>query len=110
MNLDLNKRTNDLTEKNREKQQEVDSLLEKVQSKKAKDSDVFDQRVRGALQKARKNVNLLQKISNGIYKVKNKPQVIMLNLNEKTKACLASYTDAQGEVVSCPITEYVYKI
>ena len=34
----------------------------------------------------------------------------MLELNEKTKACSASYTDAQGEVITCPITEYVYKI
>ena len=49
----------------------------------------FDERVRTALQKARRNVNFLEKKANGIYKVKNKAQLIMLSLNVETQACTA---------------------
>ena len=68
---------------------EADKLLNRVKSKRASDEKAFDERVRTALQKARRNVNFLEKKANGIYKVKNKAQLIMLSLNPETQACNA---------------------
>ncbi len=57
----------------------------------------IEQAVRDALQKARRNTNLLSKAAEGIYKVKNKPLLIMVDLNSQTRECSVTYTGPNGE-------------
>ena len=71
---------------------------------------MFDERVRATLQKARRNINFLEKKANGIYKVKNKSQLIMLKMNLETQGCTASYTNDRGVVVEEPIEVFVSKL
>ena len=57
---------------NQEKQHELDKIIARTESKRKSDEAAMDQAVRQALQKARRNINMLQKVANGIFKVKNK--------------------------------------
>ena len=59
----------------------MNKLLRQVKAKPNVANDI-EQAVRNALQKARRNINLLQKVAEGIYKVKNKPQVVMVEFNQ----------------------------
>ena len=50
--------------------------------------------------------------TNGLYKYKGS-QIVMLDMNENGLDCTASYTNAQGTVVSAPLAQfidYIYKI
>ena len=89
---------------------EADKLLNRVKSKQASMEKAFDERVRTALQKARRNVNFLEKKANGIYKVKNKATLIMLSLNVQTQACTAQYVGERGVVIEEPIEVFVSKL
>ena len=50
-------------------------------------------------------------MANGIYKVKNKPLLIMLDLDTKTQECLASYTNEEGALVQNePLGDFIKKM
>ena len=55
-----------------EKQGKVGQLLRQVKAKPNVANEI-EKAVREALQKARRNINHLQKTADGIFKVKNKP-------------------------------------
>ena len=68
----------------------------------------MDQAVKKALQKVKRNVNTLQKVANGIFKVKNSAQLVMVTMVDfATKECSATYTDGDGEPETVPLVEYV---
>lgn len=46
----------------------------------SRDENVIDQAVKLALQRSRRNSNMLQKLTSGVYKVKNKAQVVTVEL------------------------------
>ena len=69
--MDIVRQQRDLQREKHEKSEKVERLIRQVSNKKT--SYDIDQAVRNTIQKARRNVTLLQKVSNGIYKVKNKP-------------------------------------
>ena len=83
---------------NQEKQAQLDQLLSKVKNPQHSQETKIDAAVRTALQKARRNVTLMQKLSNGIYKVKNQPQLVMVDIDASEMECTASYTDEKGKL------------
>ena len=85
-------------------------MLNQVQSKNRHGENATNDAVRAALQKARRNINSLQKMANGVYKVKNNSKLVMVQLNVTTQEYETSYTDEQGMVKVEPLSDYVKKI
>ena len=55
-------------------------------------------------------MTLLQKLSNGIYKVKNKAQVVMVDLDAGEQECSASYTDENGKLQSTALAQFIGRL
>ena len=56
--------------------------------------------VRQAFQKARRNVNKLQKVADGIYKVKASGDLVMVEVDPRSLEPKASFTQDGGQVVT----------
>lgn len=68
-----------------------------MQKQSSDDEKEMDQAVKKALQKVKRNVNTLQKVADGIFKVKNSAQLVMVTMTDfATKECTATYTDGDG--------------
>jgi len=95
-----------LRRETQEKQHEVDQLLTKVRARMNADSAI-DQAVRQALQKAKRNITMLQKVTPGIYKVRNKSELVMVSFDEAKQKCSVTFTLANGKTETEDIADYI---
>ena len=61
-----------------EKETQIKRLMHKVQSQNSSQEKLVDTEVRKTLQKARRNVNLMQKLGPGLYQVKGRGQIVLV--------------------------------
>mmetsp|Transcript_15919 Transcript_15919/g.20101 ORF Transcript_15919/g.20101 Transcript_15919/m.20101 type:complete len:85 (-) Transcript_15919:209-463(-) len=73
----------------------TDALIRKI-SAKPRDDQAIDQAVKAALQQARRNMTTLQKKQPGIYQVKNRTRLVMMDLDASTLQVTASYMSENG--------------
>ena len=87
----LAKKESSLRQQTQEKQHELDQLMVKAKTTANMDN-IIDQAVRKALQQERRNITLLQKVAPGLYKVKNKPLLVMVDVDAATQQeCTVTY-------------------
>ena len=65
----------------------------------------MDQAIKTALQKARRNSNLLVKVAAGIYRVKNRAQVV--TVERKAAELTVLYTDERNRVREAALSTFV---
>lgn len=95
---DVVKEVRNLEREQQQKAHKLGSLLNKAQSKRDKGGQEADRAVRASLQRARRNINIMQKIGDGIYKLKKNGDLIMVELDPRTNDFRVSYVGAKGQV------------
>ena len=61
-----------------DKETQIKRLMHRVQSENSSKEKLVDAEVKKTLQKARRNVNLMQKLGPGLYQVKGRSQIVLV--------------------------------